>query len=139
MFPNTWLTCTKNPYRISGKLKDHMKLTSMINSMRLQLQERSLRKLRCQTWRLQTTWTWRTQSSNITRMMRLKPWVGSLYTLRCYSLGMWHIDLIWSIVYVIVICDNSVIVIYIVILYHHLYTLRCYSLGMWHITRMIFE
>jgi hypothetical protein len=47
--------------------------------MRLQLQERSLRKLRCQTWRLQTTWTWRTQSSNITRMMRLEPWVGSLY------------------------------------------------------------
>jgi hypothetical protein len=37
MFFNTWLTCTKNPYRMLGKLKEHMNLTSMINPMRLQL------------------------------------------------------------------------------------------------------
>jgi hypothetical protein len=48
IFPNTWLTCTKNPYRMQEKLKDHIKLTSTINSMRLQLRERSLRKLRYQ-------------------------------------------------------------------------------------------
>jgi hypothetical protein len=48
IFPNTWLTCTKNSCRMPEKLKDHMKPTSMINPMRLQLQERSLRKLRCQ-------------------------------------------------------------------------------------------
>jgi hypothetical protein len=35
MLPNTWLTYTKNPYRMPGKIKDHMNLTSMINSMRL--------------------------------------------------------------------------------------------------------
>jgi hypothetical protein len=38
IFSNTWLTCTKNPYRVSGKLKYHMKLISMMNPMRLQLE-----------------------------------------------------------------------------------------------------
>jgi hypothetical protein len=27
IFPNNLLTCTKNPYRMPGELKDHMKLT----------------------------------------------------------------------------------------------------------------
>jgi hypothetical protein len=49
MFPNIWLTCHKIPYKMPEKLKNHMKLTSMMNPMRLQLQIRSLRKLRCQT------------------------------------------------------------------------------------------
>jgi hypothetical protein len=49
-----------------------------------------------------------------------------------------YIDLRWSIVYVIVIYDNLVVVIYIVILYHHFDTLRCYSFGIWYIIRMIF-
>jgi hypothetical protein len=37
IYPNTWLTCTKNPWRIPGKLKDDMKLTSMLHPMRLQV------------------------------------------------------------------------------------------------------
>jgi hypothetical protein len=64
---------------MSEKLKDHMKLTSLINLMKLQLRERFLRKLRYQTWRLQTTWTWRTWSLNIIRMMCLELYLGSLY------------------------------------------------------------
>jgi hypothetical protein len=76
----------------------HMKLTSMINLMRLQLWERSLRKLRCQTWRSYTTWTWKTWSLNIIRMMCLESEVGSLYLHRfemIYSLcdsNLWQLS-----------------------------------------------
>jgi hypothetical protein len=31
IFLNTWLTFTKNPYKMLEKLKDHMNLTSIIN------------------------------------------------------------------------------------------------------------
>jgi hypothetical protein len=36
-FPNIWLSCVKNPSKRLIKLKDHMKLTSMLNSKRLLL------------------------------------------------------------------------------------------------------
>jgi hypothetical protein len=36
-YSNTWLTCTRNPSRRQKRLKDHMKLTSTLHPMRLQL------------------------------------------------------------------------------------------------------
>jgi hypothetical protein len=40
--PNTWLTCTINPLKRLKKIKVHLKLTSMLHPMRLQLRVRSL-------------------------------------------------------------------------------------------------
>jgi hypothetical protein len=48
IYPNTWLTCTKNPSKTLEKLKDHMKLTSMLHPMRLQLRTSALMKLQSQ-------------------------------------------------------------------------------------------
>jgi hypothetical protein len=48
IYPNTWLTCTKNPLKRMKKLKDHMKLTSMLHLMRLQLRVSALMKLQSQ-------------------------------------------------------------------------------------------
>jgi hypothetical protein len=45
IYPNTWLACTRNPSKRSEKLNDHLKLTSMLHPMRLQLRTRSLMKL----------------------------------------------------------------------------------------------
>jgi hypothetical protein len=47
-YTNTWLTCTRNPTKRLEKLKGHMKLTSMLHPMRLQLRASALMKLQSQ-------------------------------------------------------------------------------------------
>jgi hypothetical protein len=39
IYADTWSTYTRNPLRRSGKLKDHLKLTSILHPMMLQIQE----------------------------------------------------------------------------------------------------
>jgi hypothetical protein len=56
-----------------GKAKRSYEAYFNDNPKRLQLWERSLPKLRCQTWWSQTTWTWWTWSLNIIQIMCLKP------------------------------------------------------------------
>jgi hypothetical protein len=70
--PNTWLTCTRNPSRRQEKLKDRMKLTSMLHPMKLQLRACALMKLPSQIHRSMTTLTGRTSSLNTTRIICLK-------------------------------------------------------------------
>jgi hypothetical protein len=48
IYPNTWLTCTRNPSKRLEKLKDPMKLTSMLHLIWLQLQTSALMKLQSQ-------------------------------------------------------------------------------------------
>jgi hypothetical protein len=45
IYPNTWLTCTRNPSKRLEKLKDRLKLTSTLHTMRLQLRANALMKL----------------------------------------------------------------------------------------------
>jgi hypothetical protein len=48
IYHNTWLTCIRNPSKRLEKLNDHMKLTSSLHPMRLQLRARALMKLQSQ-------------------------------------------------------------------------------------------
>jgi hypothetical protein len=48
IYPNAWWTCTRNPSKRLKKLNDHMKLTSMLHPMRLQLRASTLMKLQSQ-------------------------------------------------------------------------------------------
>jgi hypothetical protein len=48
IYPNTWLTYTRNPTKRLEKLKDCMKLTSTLYPMRLQLRANALMKLQSQ-------------------------------------------------------------------------------------------
>jgi hypothetical protein len=50
IYSNTWLTYTRNPSKRLEKLKDHMKPTSMLHPMRLQLQASALMKMQSQAW-----------------------------------------------------------------------------------------
>jgi hypothetical protein len=58
--PNTWLTCTRNPSNKQEKIKGHMKLTSTLHPMRLQLRESALMKLQSQVRQSMTILTGRT-------------------------------------------------------------------------------
>jgi hypothetical protein len=48
IYPNTWLTYTRNHSKRLKKLKDHMNLTSTLYLIRLQLQASALLKLQSQ-------------------------------------------------------------------------------------------
>jgi hypothetical protein len=69
--PNTWLNCTKNPYRRPMMLKDSMKLTSTMHPRRQLHWGLKLKTPNFLGWRTTWTWTWRTQLSNTIRMMCL--------------------------------------------------------------------
>jgi hypothetical protein len=48
IYPNTWLTCTRNPIKRMKKLKDRMKPTSTLHLMRLQFWANAVMKLQSQ-------------------------------------------------------------------------------------------
>jgi hypothetical protein len=72
IYPNTWLTYTRNPSKRLEKLKDRMKLTSMLHLMRLQQRASTLMKLQSHAWSSKTTLTERIWSSSTTQMMCLE-------------------------------------------------------------------
>jgi hypothetical protein len=55
IYPNNWLTCTRNPSKRLEKIEDHKKLTSILHPMRLQLWASALMKLQSKALQSKTT------------------------------------------------------------------------------------